>query len=167
MTEITKVYRQTMGISKFIGKRYTNKDRVDGSFGAKWGEWFQNEWFALLEKQAVDCMKSTCEDGAATIGLMREISGGFEYWIGYFMPISTPVPEGFDSVDFPKSDIGVCWVYGKEEEIFMQEGRCGERLEAEGFKMKGEWCFERYTCPRFTTPDEKGNITLDIGFFVE
>jgi len=167
MTEIIKVYRQTMGPSKFIGKRYTDEDRVDGMFGAKWGEWFQNGWFELLEKQATQDMKSTCEDGEATVAIMRELNGDFEYWIGYFMPTGTPVPQGFDSLDFPESDLGICWVYGKEEEIFMQEGRCYEKLVAEGYKMKDEWCFERYACPRFTTPDEKGNIILDIGFFLE
>jgi len=167
MTEITKVYRQTMGSAKFIGKRYTDEDRVDGMFGAKWGEWFQNGWFELLEKQAAGSMKDTYEDGDATVGLMRDVDGAFEYWIGYFMPSGTPVPDGFASIDFPKSDLGICWVYGKEGEVYMQEGRCWERLKAEGFKTKGDWCFERYACPRFTTPDEKGNITLDIGFFVE
>jgi len=167
MPEITKVYRQTMAPSKFIGKRYTDKDRVDGTFGAKWGEWFQNGWFDLLKKQATGDMKAICEDGNASIGLMRETTGGFEYWIGYFMPTDTPTPEGFESVDFPKSELGVCWVYGKEGEVFMQEGRCHGRLEGEGYKMKGEWCFERYEHPRFTTPDDKGNIILDVVFFVE
>ena len=41
-----------------------------------------------------------------------------------------------------------------------------ERLAKEGFEIKGEWCFERYCCPRFTTPDEKGNIILDICFYL-
>ena len=167
MAEITKVYRQTMNPSKFVGKRYTDEDRVGGGFGTKWGEWFQNGWFEKLEQQASGCMKSTYEDGNASIGLMREVNGVFEYWIGYFMPVGTIAPAGFESIDFPKSDLGVCWVYGKEEEIFMHEGPCGERLEAEGFKLTGDWCFERYVCPRFTTPDENGNIILDIGFFVE
>ncbi|MCL2360980.1 MAG: GyrI-like domain-containing protein [Defluviitaleaceae bacterium] len=167
MPEIIKTYRQTMTPSKFIGKRYTDEDRVNGGFGEKWGEWFQNGWFDQLEKQVSGNMKNICEDGDGNIGLMREIDGIFEYWIGYFMPESTTTPEGFQSMDFPKSELGVCWVYGKEEEVFMQEGHCGERLEGEGFKVLDTWCFERYTCPRFTTPDEKGNIILDVCFFVE
>ena len=28
------------------------------------------------------------------------------------------------------------------------------------------WFFERYTCPRFTTPDEDGNVILDICQYV-
>ncbi len=29
------------------------------------------------------------------------------------------------------------------------------------------WFFERYQCPRFTTPDEKGNVILDMCYFVK
>ena len=83
------------------------------------------------------------------------------------MPEGTAVPDGFACIDFPAGELGVCWVYGKEEEVFMLEGKCGERLEKEGFDVITEWCFERYACPRFTTPDEKGNIILDICFFVK
>ena len=39
----------------------------------------------------------------------------------------------------------------------------------EGFEFNPHLslCFERYVCPRFTTPDEKGNVILDIGFFIK
>ena len=29
------------------------------------------------------------------------------------------------------------------------------------------WFFERYACPRFTTPDENGAVILDIGHYVK
>jgi len=167
MPEITNVYRQSMDASKFIGKRYTDEDRVDGTFGAMWGEWFGNGWFDQLEQLAQGKMKNICEDGDASIGLMREVDGAFEYWIGYFLPTDITAPEGFESIDFPKSELGVCWVYGKEDEVYMQEGRCGLELENKGYKIQDDWCFERYGCPRFTTPDDNGNIILDICFFVE
>ena len=91
----------------------------------------------------------------------------FEYWIGCFVPENTIVPDGFDYIDFPESELGVCWVYGKENEVYCLEGPCGERLERDGFEVINNCCFERYACPRFTTPDEKGNIILDICFFVK
>ena len=31
----------------------------------------------------------------------------------------------------------------------------------------GVWSFENCTCPRYTTPDEKGNIILDYCYFVK
>jgi len=167
MAEIIKTYKQNIAASRFIGKRYTDEDRIDGHFGAKWDEWFQNDWFKLLESQIDGCLTETKEDGDASIGLIREPEGVFEYWIGHFLPESTPAPEGFDYLDFPAGELGVCWIYGKEEDVFMLEGMCGERLEAEGYSVYTDCCFERYVCPRFTTPDAEGNIILDICFFVE
>lgn len=29
------------------------------------------------------------------------------------------------------------------------------------------WFFERYVCPRFTTPDAEGKVTLDICHFIK
>jgi hypothetical protein len=34
--EIKKVYKEHLPAVRFIGKCYTDKDRVNGSFGAKW-----------------------------------------------------------------------------------------------------------------------------------
>ena len=167
MAEIIKTYRQNVGAMRFIGKKYGDDDRVDGSFGAKWGEWFENGWFETLEKLADGQLKEAYEDADAYVGLMREVDGVFDYWIGMFAPENTAVPEGFAHVDFPKSELGVCWVYGKEWEVYALEGQCGERLEKEGYDVKTEWCFERYVCPRFTTPDEKGNVVLDVCFYVK
>ena len=167
MTEIIKAYRQSIGALRFIGKKYSDSDRVNGMFGAKWGEWFENGWFGVIEKQTGESLKSIYEDGDAYIGLMRDQNGEFEYWIGIFMPENTDVPDGFSYIDFAKSELGVCWVYGKEETVYFLEGKCGERLIAEGFEIVSEWCFERYACPRFTTPDEKGNVILDVCFYIK
>ena len=30
-----------------------------------------------------------------------------------------------------------------------------------------QWCFERYVCPRFTDPDEQGNVILDMCYYVK
>ena len=165
MANIAKVYRQSMGATRFIGKKYGDSDRVDGMFGAKWGEWFENGWFTAIENQ---WNEKPFEDTEAHIGLMRENKEGkFEYWIGCFTPENTTVPEGYQYVDFPTGELGVCWIYGKENEVYMNEGASAKRLQKEGYKLADEWCFERYTCPRFTTPDENGNIILDVCFFIE
>ena len=47
-----------------------------------------------------------------------------------------------------------------------------EALAAEGMESIPDadgvmWSFERCQCPRFTTPDEKGNVTLDYCSFVK
>ena len=78
----------------------------------------------------------------------------------------------FAFLDFPKSDLGVCWLYGQMSELFGHEHECAKSCEENGFRIKADekgafWFFERYGCPRFTTPDDKGNIILDICHFIE
>ena len=168
MAEIIKVYKQRVPALRFIGKKYGDGDRVNGGFGVKWGEWFKNGWFDVIEKQSDKKITEGYEDGDAYIGLMRCKKGEpFEYWIGIYMPENTVVPDGFDSIDFLESELGVCWVYGKESEVYMQEEKCAIRLGNEGFSITSDkngayWFFERYGCPRFTTPDKDGKIILDI-----
>lgn len=170
--EIIKTYKQEIPALRFIGKKYGDADRVNGNFGGLWGDWFQNGWFDLLEKKCGGDLKGVYEDGDAYIGLERFKEGGtFEYWIGMFVPANTPAPAGYGFHDFPGGALGVCWVYGKEGEVFMQEENCMKRLEKEGRQFLSDeegfqWLFERYGCPRYTTPDEKGNIILDICFFI-
>lgn len=173
MAEIIKAYRQSVPAMRFIGKKYSDEDRIEGNFGAKWGEWFQNGWFDAIEKEISVNINDIYEDSGAYIGLMRCKEGEpFEYWIGIFSHENNPVPEGFEHIDFPKSELGVCWLYGKDGEVYFQEQKCAEKLGEEGYKVisdeKGAWWFfERYGCPRFTKPDDKGNIILDICHYIE
>ncbi len=167
MVEIIKTYRQSIPATRFIGKRYGNEDRVDGMFGAKWGEWFRNGCFDALEALIPGGPKSLYEDGDAYLGMMRDGENGFEYWIGMFTPPDASVPEGYAHIDFPAGNLGVCWIYGKEDAVYMREEECADRLTAAGMAFTGPWCFERYGCPRFTEPDEKGNVILDICFYIE
>lgn len=37
MSEIIKVYRQSVPTLRFIGKKYGDSDRVNGTFGKQWG----------------------------------------------------------------------------------------------------------------------------------
>lgn len=167
MAEIIKVYKESFPSLRLIGKRYTNSDRgAEGSFGSLWGEWFGMGYFKELEE-----LGSLPENEDAYVGCMR-CKDEFEYWIGMFFPENTSVPEGFSYVDIPKGDIGTCWVYGREDngEVYGMEpyNMCLSKLAENGWKTDEEaWCFERYNCPRFTTPDEKGNVILDYCFYLK
>lgn len=169
MAEIKRVYRQSMPAMKLVGRCYREEDRVNGTFADQWGQWFQNNLFAPLKlSQTGD---EPFEDCDAFIGLCRLKEGEpFQYWIGVFMPLEAPVPEGYDSVITDAGDIAVCWIYGKEPDIYSH--CCMDRLREEGFewiadKAGVKWCFERYNCPRYTAPDEKGNVILDMCFYVK
>lgn len=170
--EIIKAYRREIPAARFIGTKYGDEDRVNGMFGAKWGEWFENSRFGVIEQHIGD-NKKFYEDSDAYIGLMRFKEGEpFQYWIGMFTPADTGVPEGFDYVDFPAGAIGVCWLYGPEDELYCKEYLCGIKLGEEGLDIitddKGAyWFYERYADGRYAAPDDKGNIILDIVHYVK
>ncbi len=168
MTEIKRNYRQSLPAMKLVGRCYGEKDRVNGTFSDKWGEWFANRLFEPLKLN--DGAAEPFEDCDAYIGLCLCKEGEpFRYWIGVFMPPDAVVPEGYESLSFDAGDIAVFWIYGKEPEVYLAS--CNGSLEAAGYEhrpVQGAcMCFERYVCPRFTEPDENGNIILDICYFVK
>lgn len=175
--EVVKIYKEHFPKLRFIGKRYTNDDRTDGGFGEKWGEWFGNGFFDILEKNEPH---KPYDEAYIGLMLMKADNSDFAYWIGMFFPHDADVPTGFDFIDLPESDIGVGWVYGNEKngEVYGVDPHAEvcKMLEAENMgnnrddimgKDSGTYCFfERYNCPRFTNPDEKGNIILDYGNYI-
>lgn len=166
MAEIIKAFKEHIPSMRFVGKKYKN-------FG-HWGEWFANGWFDQLENVmgGTDKILSIWENGGAYVGLeRRKHDEPFEYWIGMFVPPNTTIPDGFLHIDFEEAKLGTCWIYGKEDEVHDTSG-CKKALESNGmeiaiFKDGAIYSFENCLCPRFTTPDEKGNIILDYCFFVK
>lgn len=171
MAEIINTYRQNMPASRFIGRKYGDEDRVNGSFGAKWDEWHQNNWFADIEN-AQGYNTGFFEDAGAYIGLMRYKNGEpFQYWIGIFAPEGTAVPTGCQYIDLPASKIGVCWIRGSEPDIYAKDDLVIEAFHKNGITPMTDadgafWFFERYNCPRFTTPDENGYVILDHCYYI-
>jgi len=163
--EIVKVYKEKLPDVKLVGKRYTNKERDElGTFARYWQQCFQEGWSDTLKQ-----CRSIPEVSDDLIGAMRMTGGDgdFEYWIGAFFAPDAEVPDGFESVEIPAGEIGVCWLYGNDKsgELYSMEASdlSMAALNEKGwnFSEKG-WFFERYNCPRFTSPDEKGNVILDI-----
>ncbi len=167
MAEIIKVYKEKIPALRFIGKKYDE-------FG-HWDEWFANGWFDCIEKAMgdVDLLCKSWKDGGGYVGLERNKQGEpFTYWIGMFTPQNMPVPEGFLYIDFPETFLGVCWIYGEEGATHGVTQKCAKELAAHGMEIADDidgaiWSFENCTCPRFTTPDEKGKIILDYCYFVK
>ena len=168
MAEIIKVYKEHLPALRFIGKCYTNADRVNGGFGNKWNEWFQNDWLTPLEK--LDKVKNI-ETGY--LGFMR-CYPNFEYWIGMFLPPDTVVPDDYDFIDLDEGDIGVCWIKGSTEDgsIYGMHDECIKSLSENGMdkhrtELDGRaYFFERYNGSRFTKKDEQGNVILDYGIYL-
>lgn len=168
MASILEVKKERLPAVKLIGKRYTDADRgEDGSFAGQWQRWFQSGDFERIEK---------CGGlpglNADYIGAMRMGCAGFEYWIGMFMAKSDPVPEGFESVEIEAGDLGVCYVYGRDKtaELFGMDvhNDCMALWQEKGWKIRSDgWFLERYNCPRYTVPDEKGNVILDYCAYIQ
>ena len=171
MAGIIKVYKQTLPAIRFIGKKFNN---FDG-----WNEMFANGWFETIENiaggpEVLHHMPNYEKDGDAFIGLERHKSGEpLEIWIGMFVPANTEVPEGFVYIDYPLgTSLGVCWIYGKENAVHSFVGECEEKISSRGLEIisgkdDAVWSFERCQCPRFTIPDNKGNVILDYCYFVK
>lgn len=157
--KITEVKKESWPAVRLIGKKYENR--------VHWKEWWENNWFAVLEKN--ECISFNKD---AYIGAVHIVNGMPERWIGMFFPLNTEVPDGFDYVDIEPLDYAVCYLCDKEnsEDFYTLDthNMCLEELKKYQLKRKeDDWCFERYNRPRFTTPDEKGNVILDYGISVE
>lgn len=175
MVEIVKSYRQAVPAVKFIGKKYGDEDRVDGSYASMWQMWFEQQWFAAIDEAAegLNVSNESYEEGNACLGYMRCKQGEpFQYWIGKFVPLETKTPEGFESLELAAAELGVCWVKGKEPDIYCKEEQCMYKLEEQDMEIQLDeqgafWFFERYASPRFSEPDTEGNIILDICYYVK
>lgn len=166
MAEIIKVFREKIPTLKFIGKKYAN-------FG-HWDEWWEHGWFDLLESTmgSTDTILALWENGGGYLGLERRAEGEpFAYYIGMLTPADTPVPEGFEAILFEGLDLGTVWIYGAEDAVHDTSAARGKITDA-GMKIWQDkdgavWSFENCLCPRFTTPDETGNVILDYCYFIE
>lgn len=168
MVTVSKTEREAYPAVKLIGKRYTDADRgPEGSFSAKWDQWFASGWFQALQSRGG--IEKISDD---FVGAMRCTDQGFEYWIGVLMAPGDPVPEDFGSVDLPAGDLAVSYLRGKQgsgELYGMEAYRLTMKAWAEkGWKpKKTAWFLERYNCPRFTTPDENGDVILDYCAYLD
>lgn len=157
--KILEVKKESCPATRLIGKKY--------ECCPNWGEWWENNWFATLES-----MQSTPFNGDAYIGAVHIVDGMPQYWIGMFFPVNTEAPEGFEYVDIEPLDYAVFYLRDKEGsgDFYTMDTHdmCLEKLKAHELKRKeDDWCFERYNCPRFTTPDENGEVVLDYGISIE
>ena len=156
---ISEIQRESWPAARMIGKKHEAEPN--------WNEWWQNDWFAALEKNAPLAI-----GGDAYLGAVRVVNGKPERWIGMLFPVDAPVPDGFEAVDLEPLDYAVCYLYGKQDSAdfytMVTHQLCLEALRTQGYKRReNSWCFERYQCPRFTTPDENGNVILDYAISVE
>ena len=171
-TRIIKAFEETHPALRFIGKKYTNKDRVNGSYAAKWQEWFKEGYFKPL-----DLLGETTQVDNGYLGFMKanlkHFDETFEYWIGAFFDPYAVVPKGYEYFDLPESKVGICYIQGKESEgLYQMHDDCVDTLlkhhilKQNNIKSNRLQCVERYNCPRFTEPNEHNDVILDYGIYI-
>ena len=154
--EIIRIEQEAWPECVFIGKRGTN-----------WGDWWQQGWFAPLE-----ALPALPQNGDAYLGAVRIVEGQPQRWIGMAFPVGTAAPEGYEAVTLPATAFAVCYLRGPEGSgdfyTPATHQQCLDLIAGRGLiRREGDWCFERYNCPRFTTPDDQGRVVLDYGIAIE
>jgi AraC family transcriptional regulator len=164
---IFQTYKQEIPALRFIGRKYTepyndsNKKKALNNFD----DLHLNQLFDMIEKLSDKDPKTIYEGGDSYSILMKSNSSeNNEYWIGMFMPKGTGVPEGYEMIDFPKSTLAVCSVYGKRDSIINYEVDCRKKLSDEGIGKR--WFFQRFNWRTFFEDDYYRNRILEYCYFM-
>lgn len=132
-----------------------------------WARCFQDGTFSMLEASG-----SALYNGAYA-GVMIDWDQGynsFSYVVGMLMKIGADVPPGFVSHTLDATKVAIGWIQGKDASDVSSKAYeyTEQAVYAGGYRCSQmKWCMELFTHPRYTTPDENGNITLDFYIPVE
>lgn len=165
MAEIIRVYEEAMPACRFVGQRHPARE---GGYAAQWEEWFGAGRTDALLPLADEAWRAAFPGADSLLGLMRVKDGELlEYWIGLCLPPETEPPEGFGFLDLGAARLGVCWLKGREPDIYRHADECLSRMALAGLlpaqSPGGETLLmERYQHPRFTQPDAEGRRILDF-----
>ena len=145
---------------------YTDGTKAEMTPPELWARCFADGTLATLEALA-DFIHNP-----AYVGYMDTNNGAWKggegrYICGMMMKPGVSVPDGFAAQTLKPAKVAVGWIKGKknnEAAIYANAHDFTEKAILEkGLKPWGghDWCMEVYTCPRFTTPDENGDIIVD------
>lgn len=133
--------------------------RLIGRTGTRWADWWAGGWFDTLEHHTVP----PCDPDY--VDCYRICNGQEEAWIGMLFPQNAPVPESFHTVELPAGDYALCYLRGREDDpgLYGPAARmlCEQAMAEQGLTPAPGLTLVRYNCPRFTTPDAEGCVTVD------
>ena len=165
MAELVRFEIISFPAMKLIGKeiRYSMAVHMQGDnrIPGFWDKCFNDGTFTWLEAQ-----KDFIYD-PAYVDVMLDWDKGdgeFSTIVGMLMKNGASVPDGCVTRDLPASKVAVGWVRGKDTMDCCAAAHqlTEQKLRADGYTNdKMTWCMELYNCPRFTTPDDNGDIILD------
>jgi len=165
MGEFIKFEVKRLPKVKLVGKeiRYNMEAHMKGNnrLPAFWERCFNEEIFQTLEAQTEFIYDS------AYVGVMIDWDkgdGDFSYIVGMLMKDGVCVPDGYYVKDIEETDVAIGWIKGKNTDDVCSTAHAQTEQalrEMGGNCSEMKWCMELYNCPRFTTPDENGEIILD------
>jgi len=148
-----------------IGKeiRYSMEKLMQGDnpLPKFWGTCFEEGIFGALESQAEHVFDDSY------VGFMTDWDlgdGDFSYVVGMMMKEGAQIPDGYAVKKLPACKAAVGWIRGDDTADVCS---AAHEMTVGALKEKGHqcetmrWSMELYNCPRFTTPDNEGKITLD------
>lgn len=164
MAEIIKFEIVALPLLKLVGKeiRYGMDEHMKvNKLPGFWDQCFKNNIFAPLEAQA------GCVYDAAYVGVMTDWErgdGNFSYIVGMLMKTDAVVPDGYAFRELSPTEAALSWIKGDDTtDVYAgAHGLTENALKDAGRGCKKmKWLMELYNCPRFTNPDENGQIVLD------
>ncbi len=162
MAELIQLEIKELGPWCVAGKALKVTMGPENPIPAFWEACFADGTFSTLESQKSWVL---CPD---YVGFMTDWQGGdntFLYICGMMMKPGFIAPEGgFVSRPVEASSAAVGWIRGESTpDVCMPAHEFTSKvMEEKGYTSEGfAWSMELYNCPRFTTPDEQGRITLD------
>lgn len=144
-----------------VGKPISVKMTEENPIPAFWGKCFEDGTMAVFDQ-----LKDMAYDDSY-VGWMTDYdmaSGVFLYIVGMLVKDEIAIPEGFVMRKIEPSCAAVGWIQGQQgPDVFASAHDLTQKeLENVGHTAEGfGWCMELYNCPRYTTPDERGEIILD------
>jgi predicted transcriptional regulator YdeE len=171
MGELIKFEVKKLPNLKLVGKelRYNMEAHMKGDnrIPAFWDKCFEDGIFSLLEKQADFVYDNSY------VGVMLDWDkgdGDFSYIVGMLMKDGASVTEGYVCRDIEETDVAIGWIKGKNTADVCSAAHplTEKAIKENGYKCEQmKWCMELYNCPRFSQPDENGDIVLDYYIPVE
>ncbi len=162
MSKLIQLEIKELGEWCVVGKAIHPEMGGENPIPAFWDACFADGTFSALE-----ALKDwvLCSD---YVGFMTGFAGDsskFTYIVGMMMKPGCPVPEGgFVSYPVAPSSVAVGWIQGSStQDVCLTAHDCTVKALSEKGRTADSftWCMELYNCPRFTTPDDQGQIILD------
>ncbi|MGE5530118.1 MAG: GyrI-like domain-containing protein [Patescibacteria group bacterium] len=161
MVKLVKLEIKHLPAMRIIGKTIRPNLMNENPIPAFWDQCFGDGTLTALEGLPESLLDS------AYVGWMSDYNaddGTFTYLCGMLMKPGTAAPEGLVFRDVPACTVAIGWIQGPEKETYpVAHDYTQKALEEQGYKVdeEADWCMELYACPRFTQPNEAGEVILD------